>query len=75
MVENRNSYRSLVGKPEGKSPLRRHRCRWGIILKWILERKDGIVWTGFVWFRIETSGGLLETWLRTFWFHKMLGNS
>jgi hypothetical protein len=32
--------------------------RW-IILKWILERKDGMVWTGSIWLRIETSGGLL----------------
>jgi hypothetical protein len=30
-----------------------------IILKWILERYDGVVWTGLIWFRIETSGGLL----------------
>jgi hypothetical protein len=45
MVENRNACRILMGKPEGKRPLRKHRCRWGIILKWILERKDGMVWT------------------------------
>jgi hypothetical protein len=25
---SRNGYRILVGKPEGKSPLRRPRCRW-----------------------------------------------
>jgi hypothetical protein len=29
------------------------------ILKWILERYDGMVWIGFVWLRIGTSGGLL----------------
>jgi hypothetical protein len=29
------------------------------ILKWILERKDGMVWIGLMWLRIETSGGLL----------------
>jgi hypothetical protein len=28
MVENRNSYRLLVGTREGKSPLGRPRCRW-----------------------------------------------
>jgi hypothetical protein len=33
----RNAYRILVGKPEGKRPLGRHRHRWGIILEWILE--------------------------------------
>jgi hypothetical protein len=34
----RNAYRRLVEKPEGKRPLGRPRCRWWIILKWILER-------------------------------------
>jgi hypothetical protein len=29
------------------------------ILKWILEREDGEVWTGLIWFRIGTSGRLL----------------
>jgi hypothetical protein len=28
MVENRNAYRILVGKPKGKRPLRRQRRRW-----------------------------------------------
>jgi hypothetical protein len=28
MWEKRNAYRKLVGKPEGKRPLRRPRCRW-----------------------------------------------
>jgi hypothetical protein len=26
--EKRNSYRLLVGRPEGKRPLGRPRCRW-----------------------------------------------
>jgi hypothetical protein len=29
------------------------------ILKWILEKEDGVLWTGFIWLRIGTSGGLL----------------
>jgi hypothetical protein len=29
------------------------------ILKWILERSDGMVGTGWNWLRIGTSGGLL----------------
>jgi hypothetical protein len=37
MGEKRNIYRDLVGKPEVKRPLGRHRHRWRIILKWILE--------------------------------------
>jgi hypothetical protein len=28
MGEERNAYRILVGKPEGKRPLGRPRCRW-----------------------------------------------
>jgi hypothetical protein len=30
-----------------------------IILRWILERKYGLVWTRLVWLRIGTSGRLL----------------
>jgi hypothetical protein len=32
-----NAYRILVGKPEGKRPLGRLRCKWVDNLKWILE--------------------------------------
>jgi hypothetical protein len=30
-----------------------------IILKWMLERYDGVVWTGLIWLGIGTNGGLL----------------
>jgi len=30
-----------------------------IILEWILVKKGGKVWTGFIWLRAGTSGGLL----------------
>jgi hypothetical protein len=30
-----------------------------IILKWILEREDRVVWTALIWLRIGTSGGFL----------------
>jgi hypothetical protein len=36
--ENRNVYRIFVGHLEGKRPQRRPRRRWGVILKWIIER-------------------------------------
>jgi hypothetical protein len=57
--EKRNAYRLLVGKPEGKRPLRRSRGRWWIILGWILERWDGVMWTGSVWLRIGIGRELL----------------
>jgi hypothetical protein len=31
--EKRNAYRIFVGKPEGKTPLRRRKCRWEYIIK------------------------------------------
>jgi hypothetical protein len=34
-----------------------------------------MVWIGFIWFRIGTSGGLLWTRYWTFGFHEMLGSS
>jgi hypothetical protein len=30
-----------------------------IILKWIFSKLDGEAWTGLLWFRIGTGGGLL----------------
>jgi hypothetical protein len=30
--------------------------RGWIVLKWILERQGGVVWSGLIWFRIGTSG-------------------
>jgi hypothetical protein len=55
--EKRNAYRLLVGKPEEKIPLGRPRRRLVDsirILSWILERWDGVMWTGLVWLRIGT---------------------
>jgi hypothetical protein len=36
MGEKRNAYKILVGKPEGKRPPGRPRCRWVDNIKWIL---------------------------------------
>jgi hypothetical protein len=33
---------------------------WRIILKYILGRHVDVVWTGVIWLRIQTSGGLFE---------------
>jgi hypothetical protein len=46
MWEERNAYKILVGKPEGKRPLGRHRCRWEDNTKMDLKR-DGLGWYGF----------------------------
>jgi hypothetical protein len=32
---------------------------WRIILRWIFRKFDVGVWSGFIWFRIGTGGGLL----------------
>jgi hypothetical protein len=54
----RNAYRVLVGKPEGKRPLGRPRRRWVDNIE-IDLRDNGMVWTGSIWLRTGTSGGLL----------------
>jgi hypothetical protein len=38
MGEGRGLYRVLVGKPEGKRPLGRHRCRWEDNIKADLQK-------------------------------------
>jgi len=47
----------LIRKSEGKRPLGRQGTNGKIILQWILEKQDEKLWTAFIWFRTETSGG------------------
>jgi hypothetical protein len=54
MGDMRNAYIILVGKPEGKRPLRRPRQSWEDV-RWILWIQGGKVWTGYIWFRMGTS--------------------
>jgi hypothetical protein len=54
MGAKRSAYRILVGMLEGKRPLGRPRRRWVDNIK-----MDGMVWIGFIWLRIGTSGGPL----------------
>jgi hypothetical protein len=56
MEEKRNAYRIMVGKPERKRSLGRLECRWVDNIKMYLRE---IGWTGLMWLRIGTSGGLL----------------
>jgi hypothetical protein len=54
MGEKRNVYRLLVGKPEGKRPLGRPRCRWIDNIKmdwmdgWIGLAQDRYRWRALV---------------------------
>jgi hypothetical protein len=57
--EKGNAYRILVGKPGGKRPLGRSRRRWKDHIKTDLRETGWVVWTGSIWFRIGTNGGLL----------------
>jgi hypothetical protein len=41
--ENRNAYRLLVGKPDGKNHKEGQDVGGWIILGWILERWDGVM--------------------------------
>jgi hypothetical protein len=55
----RNVYRIFVGKPEGKRPLERVRCRWEHGIKLDLRETGWRVWSVFTWLRIGIIGGLL----------------
>jgi len=59
MGQGRGVYRVLVGKPEGKRPVGRPRRRWGIILRWLFRKWEGVVGTGWSWLRVGTGGGHL----------------
>ena len=56
MGESRGAYRVLVGKPEGRRPLERPKCRWEDNIKIDLKKE---AWTGSMWLWKGTGGGLL----------------
>ena len=57
MEARRGAYRVLVENPEGKRSLGRPWCKGNI--KMDLQDAGWGAWTGFVWLRIGTNGGLL----------------
>jgi hypothetical protein len=59
MGKKRGAYRILVGRPEGKRPLGRFRCRWEDNIKMIFKKWGGGELTGLIWLMIGTGGGLL----------------
>jgi hypothetical protein len=74
MWEKRNAYRLLVGKPEGKRPLERPRCRWVDNIKMDLGE---IGWGGVDWIGMAQDGDqwrALVNAIMDLWVPKMLGN-
>jgi hypothetical protein len=61
MRERRGAQRVLVGKREGRRPVRSARRRWEDNIKMDLREMgwEGGTWTGSIWLRIGTGGGLL----------------
>jgi hypothetical protein len=60
MGDNRGTYKVLVGKPDGRRPLRRSRFRWEDNIKRDHREVEwGGAWTGSVVLRISTGGGHL----------------
>ena len=47
------------GNPRERDHLKDTRADKRIILKWIFEKSDVVVWTKLVWLRTGTGGGLL----------------
>ena len=59
MADRRGTYRILVGKPEGKRPFGRPRCRWEDKINMHLQEVGWEAWTGLIWLRIGAGGRLL----------------
>jgi len=61
MGETRNVQKILVGKPEGKIPLRRPRCRWEDIR---IDLKE-ISWEGVDWIHLAQDTDQLPALVNT----------
>jgi hypothetical protein len=73
MRKRRVAHRVLVGRPEGKSPLGRPRCKWEIF-KRILKKYDEGFWTGWICLRTGAHHGLcVVDRARAFGFLKIQG--
>jgi len=59
MGESKVAHKVLVGKPEGKNHLVDPGVDGRIKLKCIFGKLEWGAWTGWIWFRIGTGGGLL----------------
>jgi hypothetical protein len=57
--EGRGVNMILVGRPEGRRQLGRPRRRWEDNIEIDLQEVGWGTWTGLIWLRIGTGGGLL----------------
>jgi hypothetical protein len=57
--KRRGAFKILVGRSEDRNHLKDPGIVGRIILKWIFKDWNGREWTGLIWLRIGTSGGLL----------------
>jgi hypothetical protein len=78
MGDKMNAHRLLVGKPEGRIPLARSRCRWVINIKMDLGeiRWGGVDWSGSGYGQVECScecsnepSGSIQCWETIKWLH------
>jgi len=58
-MRNRNAYRFLIGKPEGKRPLVRPGHQQEEKIKKDFNKQNGTVWNGFIWFRRRSTSRFL----------------
>jgi hypothetical protein len=59
MGEDRKVYKVLIGKPEGKRPLGRPKCRWEDEIRIDLKENGWRVWSGYSWLMIGAGIKLL----------------
>jgi hypothetical protein len=74
MGARRNECRILVGKPDGKRPLGRPKCRWVNNIKMGLRERG---WNGMDWIDLAQDWDHLRALVNTvtnLWVHKMLGS-
>ena len=57
--ERRGVYRIFVGNTDGTRPLGCPSIGERVKLNWIFKKWDVEAWTGLIWLRIRTVGGLL----------------